>query len=213
MDRRFGRFFRHANTEWLKPFREAWIRQTILSLLAAVPSYFIMAAWLGVSETSIEVKAALSLAAGAAVVQVVRYLWLLLIAPFDILKEQDRIISSLEKITDRKSIIGQLQSLWTEGVALRNKGESLMHESRVEPWWNEHLEWRNRTKTTLALLDANKAQGWWTLGLYTPRRVIPQAFTPLHQKRIQMFDGWLDRLHELIQEFQAEDAQPSSRKG
>jgi hypothetical protein len=169
-----------------------------------------MAAWIGLHEMSVEVKVALSLLAGAVISQALRYLWLLLTSPFAILREQDQIISSLEKVTDRRKIIAQLSTQWIEGTTLRNKGESLMHESRVEPWWNEHLEWRNQTKITIALLDANKAKQWGTLGMFTPKRAIPQAFTPLHEKRIQMFDIWLERLSTLIQDFQKQEGQQTS---
>jgi hypothetical protein len=205
MDRKFGRFFRHAALHWKKPILEKLRQEGVWSLIASIPSYFIMAHWVGINAMIIELRVALSLIGGIAITQIFRFLGLLLIAPFTILKEQDGIISSLEKITDRKSIIGQLSSLWVEGTALRNKGESLMHESRVETWWNDHTEWRNRTKSTIALLDPSKASQWWTLGTYTPRRNIPQAFSPLHEKRIQMFDAWLERLSLLIQEFQKEE--------
>ena len=147
-----------------------------------------------------EIRVALSLMAGIVVVQVARFLWLLLDAPFTILKEQDGLIASMKSGADRASVIAQLSRLWTDGTALRNRGEALMHESGVTTWWNEHLSWRNETQSAIALLDANKASQWLTLGMYTPRRTIPQAFSPMHEKRIQMFDAWLERLEALIRE-------------
>jgi len=201
---KFGKFFLYAAIHWYKPLLAKWKQEGIWSLLASIPSYIIMGYWIGVTEMSIEIRVALSLVIGTAIIQVFRFLWLLIIAPFNILREQENIISSLEKVADRKSILAQLTKLWSDGTALRNKGEALMHESRVDPWWNEHLSWRNEVKTTIALLDPNKASKWWTLGMYTARRRIPQAFSTIHEKRIQMFDAWLERLDLLIQDFQNE---------
>lgn len=198
------RLFRYTFEKWKKPLFEEWTKNGLWSLITSIFSFMIIYYWIGINEMRIEVMAAISLLGGAIITQAIRYLWLLLISPFMIIKEQDNFIANLEKIADRKSIIGRLTELFSEGTNLRNRGEALMHKSRVESWWNEHLEWRNKTKSTMALLDPNMAKQWWTLGLYTPRRAFPHALDPLHGKRLQMFDAWLDRLQENIQQLEAE---------
>ena len=202
MDRKFGRFFRYANIRWYKPLLEKWKQEGLWSLATSILSYIIIGYWIGVGEMRLEIRAAISLAGGAIITQIIRYLWCLLNAPFDILKEQDNIILGLKKTDDREKIIEQLSHLFVEGTELRNKGQSVVHESIAESWWNSHLEWREKTKSKIALLDQSKATQWNTLGLYTPKRRIPQAINPLHEKRVQMFDEWLTRLDMLIKDFQ-----------
>lgn len=202
MNIKFGRFLRYAASEWIKPLLEEWKKYSLWTVIQSIPTYIFMYFLIGGDAMGTEARILLSVLLGWIITQVVRYLWLALNAPFRIIKEQDSIISSFEKVTDREVVIARLTDLWTEGTALRNKGEGLMHESRVEPWWNEHLEWRNKTKTTMALLDKNMARQWWTLGTYIAKRAFPHALSPIHAKRLQMFDAWLERLNEKIQELQ-----------
>ena len=198
------RIFRYAFEKWKKPFFEEWKKNGLWTLATSIISFVIIYFWIGPNEMRIELMVALSVIGGTIVVQIIRYLWLLLCSPFMIIKEQDSIISSIEKIADRQSILSRLTELFSDGTNLRNRGEALMHENRIEPWWNEHLEWRNKTKITMSLLNPNMANQWWTLGLYTPRRAFPHALNPLHAKRLQMFDAWLDRLQENIRKLEEE---------
>jgi hypothetical protein len=170
MDRKFGRFFRYTNNRWYKPLLEKWKQEGLLSLATSILSFIIIGYWIGVDEMSLEIRAAISLVGGTVITQIVRYLWFLLNAPFDILKEQDNIILELKKTYDKKKIIEQLSHLFVEGTELQNKGQSVVHESIAETWWNSHLEWREKTKSEIALFDQSKATQWNTLGLYTPKR-------------------------------------------
>ena len=201
MNRKFGSFFRYAGINWYKPISHKWKEESIWSFVVAIPSYLVMYFWIGIDEIRIEFLVALSIISGTVITQIFRFLYLLLDAPFSILKEQDILISSLENVADKKSVIARLSQLWTDGTNLRNKGEALMHESRIAPWWEEHLAWRNETKSIISLIDPTKASQWWTLGMYSPRRRIQYALSPFHEKKIQMFDAWLEKLELLIDEF------------
>jgi len=200
----FGRFFRYGFSKWKNPLIAEWKKNSVWSLITSVISFAIIYFLIDVNEMKIEVMGAISLLGGTVITFLFRLLYELLNAPFSIIQEQDIIIASLGKIADRKTVISRLTELWSEGTNLRNRGEALMHQSRLEPWWNEHLDWRNKTKTTMALIDPNKANQWWTLGLYTPKRAFPHALNGLHEKRIQMFDAWLDRLQIEIQKLEKE---------
>jgi hypothetical protein len=198
------RLFRYTLEKWKKPFFEEWKENGLWSIATSIFSFVILYFLIGPDEMKIEIMVAISLVGGTIIAQIIRFLWLFLRSPFMIIGEQDSIISSFEKIADRQSILSRLTELFSDGTNLRNRGEALMHESRVEPWWNEHLEWRNKTKTTMSLLNPNMANQWWTLGLYNPRRLFPHALNPLHAKRLQMFDAWLDRLQENIRKLEEE---------
>ena len=198
------RLFRFAFGNWKKPLLAEWKKNGLWSLLISIFSFLIIYYLIGVHEMRIEVMVALSVLGGTIITHVIRFLWLLIISPFEIIRNQDKVIASFEKISDRKSIIERLTELFSEGTGLRNRGEGLMHENSVETWWDEHLEWRNKTKTTMSLLNSNMANQWGTLGLFTPRRKFPNALNPLHGKRLQMFDAWLDRLQEDIQKLEEE---------
>ena len=120
-------------------------------------------------------------------------------APYLIVKEQDTIIENLKKIKSRENIYSQLLRLRKQGVVLRNQGNNLIHESSIEPWWQEHLVWRKTTANVLGLLDKNVADRWKVLDTFTPKRSFPGAITPDHRHKLQMFDAWLERLDKIIE--------------
>lgn len=103
-------------------------------------------------------------------------------------KEQDT------TITDRKILIGKLHGRREIGIPLRNAGKTKLHQNTVDAWWQEFLKWKEETKNTIGLLDSNRARKWAKLGTFTPKRGFPQAISRRHEKRLQMFDAWLDRL-------------------
>lgn len=51
---------------------------------------------------------------GTIITQIIRFLCLLLLSPFMVIREQDSIISSFEKIVDRQSILSRLTELFSE---------------------------------------------------------------------------------------------------
>lgn len=115
-------------------------------------------------------------------------------------KEQTIESTKLQSLTDNIAIINTLVALRKKGVELRNQGEILMHQDRVEPWWKEHLEWRKKVENTIGLLDNNIAAKWAVLDTFTPKRPFPKAISPDHRKKLQMFDAWLERLLDVIEE-------------
>lgn len=115
-------------------------------------------------------------------------------------KEQTNETRKHQSFTENKAIINTLVDLRKKGVKLRNQGETLMHHDRVEPWWKEHLEWREKTENTIGLLDKNIAAKWAVLDTFTPKRPFSKAISPDHRKKLQMFDAWLERLDEVITE-------------
>jgi len=91
-----------------------------------------------------------------------------------------------------------LCELRKEGVELRNQGESILHIDQVKPWWDKHLEWREKTADTIKLIDVSKSNKWKTLDTFRPKRNFPKAYNQDVQKKLQMFDEWLSRLDKLI---------------
>lgn len=190
----FRRIFCFAFEKWKTPIFDNLKKKGVWSLLASIISFFIISKLIGADEAKTEIIVFVSVVIGIIIIEIIRFIWHLYNAPFEIIKEQDGLIASLKFISDRKSIIGNLVELRKEGTELRNRGETLFHQSEIEPWWNLHLKWREKTKATMALLDPNKANQWETLNLYTPRRDFPKALNGQHRKYLQMFDVWLDRL-------------------
>lgn len=88
---------------------------------------------------------------------------------------QTDFIARLQAVTDRKKIIHCLTMLRSEGVKIRNRGESIMHQSGIDPWWDEHLVWRKETVDTIALLDQNLANQWKTLDM-----LYRKGHSPMH---------------------------------
>jgi hypothetical protein len=132
----------------------------------------------------------------------VLYVVNLIRSPFIIIAEQDKIISTLSDIKSRKQILSQLTQLRKSGVALRNRGYGgLVHEKSIAAWWNEHLAWREATANTIELLNENIANKWRVLGTYTIRRPYPKALNQDHRHKLQMFDAWLERLDDVIENF------------
>ena len=200
----FKRIFIDALEKWKGPLREEWKKNGLWSLLASIISFPIINYLIGGEEARIEVIIFISLIAGIIISQTFRFLWLLVSSPFMIIREQDNKIANLKSVSDRKSIIGKLVELREEGTKLRNSGQTILHQSGIEPWWGKHLEWREKTKATIALLDPNKANQWGILNTYIPKRGFPNAINNLHRKYLQMFDAWLDRLQEVIDKLDIE---------
>ncbi len=123
------------------------------------------------------------------------------IRPYKIISEQESTILLFKGKVKKESFIEALIMQREIGVELRNKGDSILHESQIEPWWNEHLKWRTDTEELIALLDNNKALQWSTLGDAPPSKIKHTPFNPDVSHKLQMFDEWLVRLHRLINEF------------
>ncbi len=78
-----------------------------------------------------------------------------------------------------------------------------MHQDSIESWWEDHLEWRYKSIYTIGLLDKNIATKWAVLDTFTPKRPFPAAISPDHRKKLQMFDAWLERLVDVIEELKS----------
>ena len=128
-------------------------------------------------------------------------LYSLFIRPFKENSKKESIILILRDDKKIENIIKNLNNQRVTGVELRNEGEIILHESQIDPWWDNHLDWRRKTKELISLLDINKAIQWNTLDMYRPRRSFPNAISSNHRKKLQMFDEWLDRLDKFITEF------------
>ncbi len=115
-------------------------------------------------------------------------------APFLIIKEQNVIIIALKSKQDRDGVLIHLRELRRAGVELRNRGSALLTNNSANQWWQEHLSWREETGNIIGLLDREQAERWKTLDKFVPRNAYPNALTPEHRHRLQMFDEWLERL-------------------
>lgn len=122
------------------------------------------------------------------------------IIPYEKHIEQSHEITKLQSIKDREEIIGELVRQRYYGVQLRNGGETLMQQKYIDPWWEAHEKWRNKTVKVIASVDENLANKWKVLGTFTPKRGFSDALSPNHRKKLQMFDAWLERLDEVIEE-------------
>ena len=125
----------------------------------------------------------------------------LFIRPYKVFSKQEHTISLLNGKVNVESIIGTLVRLREEGTVLRNKGNNILHESQINTWWDDHLDWRRTTMVNIELLDNNKAIQWNTLDTFTPKRDFPKAFNPDVRHKLRMFEEWLDRLDRLIDDF------------
>jgi hypothetical protein len=203
---KFGRFFCYAFRRYIKSLKEAWMGNILWSVIPVIASYVVMSYWIEAKEINTEFKMFLSLVAGTAFVQIIKFLLLLLFAPVMILQEQDKIIENCEKTTNRENVILRLSELRQIGVALRNEGERLLHPDSINPWWKRFLEWQRDVKSTMAILDPVQANQWGTLGTYTPKRRFSNALSNQHAHYLEMFDAWLHRLQDRIDGFQKQEA-------
>lgn len=97
-------------------------------------------------------------------------------------------------------IINRIIELRSKGVKIRNRGQALVYQDSVQSWWQDHLDWRDKTAKVIGLLDKNLADSWKVLGTFTPKRDFPNALSPEHRHKMLMFDAWLERLDEVIAE-------------
>lgn len=107
--------------------------------------------------------------------------------------------------SDREEIINRTIVLRSEGVKIRNRGQTLVHEDSIQSWWHDHLKWREKTAKTISLLDKNLADNWKVLGTFTPKRDFPNALSPEHRHKLRMFDAWLERLDEVVAELRGNE--------
>ncbi len=192
------RFFKYSWKSWKKTLKGNWKNEGVWAFVAFIFTYILEASFLGIKEMLTDIRLAGIAILGAIFTYVIRFLWIALNSPFSILKGQDGIISGFEKVTNRDTIIAGLRTLWTDGTGLRNAGEGLMHESRIDQWWGEFRQWKDKTRDAMSILDPNLASKWWTLNLFQTVRAFPNALNSDHAKKLQMFDAWLIKLDECI---------------
>ena len=118
--------------------------------------------------------------------------------PYERIKEQNDNIVVLKGVQNKKEAIKFLEKQRKEGVNLRNQGMNILHNSRIDSWWEDHTNWRKKTKDGIAILDKSMDMNWYTLNTFEPKREFANAINIKHRKYLQMFDEWLDRLDRVI---------------
>jgi len=186
---------------WWNELKNNGFKRGFWAIPQSAIAYPVIHWWLGAEEMRNEMVIAVAVLCGTIGAELLKLGWSIVCSPLRIIKEQDRIITGYEKVSSKKAIIHQLTQQFISGTVLRNKGQGLIHESRIDPWWEEFIEWKRETKAIISILDENVADRWWTLGTYTNKRLFPKALTQEQRKKLQMFDAWLERLDKLTKDF------------
>lgn len=194
------RYLREGFLHWWGTIKEKWKQKGLLAIPQSIISYLLIYYFLGRNELRIEMIISFSILVGTIGAEFIKLLYYILVSPFRIIKKQDKTITSYQNI--KKQIIEDLVKLRTEGVKIRNKGETLMHKGSVDPWWQEFLIWKDEVKTTISKIDRSDAESWYILDKYTPTLSRKNILSPIHKKRLDMFDTWLRRLKILIDKYQ-----------
>ena len=192
------RYLKEGFTQWLDHLKTKWKIEIVWVVIGTIVSFMIIYWWLGVEETRIEAKITISVLCGTIGAEILRLICAIIRTPFRIIEEQYKTIANYKNIFSKEKIIKALVDYRTEGVKLRNRGISLMHVSSVDPWWEEFLVWQRKVKYSISILDKIRAEQWFILGSYTPTLSRPNL-SPIHKKRLDMFDTWLNRLEKLIE--------------
>lgn len=194
------RFFREGFLHWWGRIKEKWKQKGFLAIPQTLISYILIYYLLGSDELRVEIIISFSLFVGTIGAEFIKLLFSILLSPFRIIKEQDHIIKRYENV--KKQIVEDLAILRTSGVKLRNKGQTLMHEGGLEPWWQEFLLWQDEVKNTISKINRSDAESWYVLDEYTPTISRGNVLSLKHKKYLDMFDAWLRRLKNLIDKYQ-----------
>ena len=93
----------------------------------------------------------------------------------------------------------KLGSLRTEGVALRNKGMSLIDKIGLSSWIQDFHNWDGKVLNTIQQASPDKAEWFRTLDRFQGLN-YPNALSQDHVRFLRIFDEKLRRLDIIIRE-------------
>ncbi len=137
---------------------------------------------------------------GSAIILLILFLAMISRTPAEMNFKKDQTIRRLRKNSKEPPGIAELARLRTEGVALRNSGESLTDSATLPSWIEDYRQWEDQVLKTLGKLSKGKSEWLKTLNRLPPYE-FSHTLNSEHTRYLRVFEEKLKRLESILGQY------------